>query len=732
MASAQPEDALDQIRKLSLQEFVNVSSHAPGWQDVCWMIAEWLDIDIESRAGFKRLHRNFSQVLAKFRELYTKHRNNDVLINALIALIRDIFADAVLRDRIYDDGWLPRIVSVLERRETRDVGFKCLVRFIMHRSSDICIEVCMNYFGDVCYALFDSPIASPAATDAIEVLANSLIGTMAVHKVSSMVAAFTRMNVEVERLLNLVLDRMQGCLANKPGSSICLSTCHELMVPICLSNLYPKLLFSSQRTLQCFTACLRSSWLNIRVLGMRALCDLCFEIAGPTNPFEFTHFLPPIPEEFPPEIMAAHVEYGTTEFYGQVNFESRVWFGELVDEHSDNLDLFNFGMAVANGILEVEHPIWPLPFEQKSAAQPFDTWIDVLPHAARVLRSRSEFDYADIVEIKYLMGAKQWKTASDRARKAAKRSPDVVFWYYAISMATDDDEALRAVKRGLQCPNISQHMRIALLYRASRTAWDLTLTKLTKGDPEDPSWDEGLAYLAVCQQNLKTAYEVYPPDTPGFDILINLLILSNILRQGPQLPPDLRPLKPILKKARLISQIDDGMRVRCGIGPKYNSTRMTKDVIVENLLTTSIDWNGFIQCTNSSTFAFSERDAKKTAATVEQIEDLLSGVQISSHPLPKRTTVKIVGASSHAIRLYQCSWCMSPSAALRKCSICGKAYYCNPQWYSLSPPEISSDLYTFLFSQKKHWKEHKKVCKSREISTDETSSRSSKDSTPKS
>ncbi|KZT40751.1 hypothetical protein SISSUDRAFT_1059966 [Sistotremastrum suecicum HHB10207 ss-3] len=674
------------IKQLSLRQLVDVCREPLGWHEACWMIASYLDIDTESRAGFKRIHENYSRVMAVFEQLYTENQENDIIINALIAQIRDMFADAVLRDRIYEDAWLPRIISVLRRPKTRDMALKCLVRLIMHRAEEICVEVCMSLFDEVCRALFDLPINSDAASDAIEILSNSLIGAMAALEASDIITEFEDMDIDVDRLLTLALDRMQGCLANKPDSSICLSTCHEIMLPIGLANLYPEVAAASPRTLQCLSACLRNSSLSIRVLGMRGLYDLCFDTAGPTNPFEFTHFLPPLVEGFPPEILEAYLAYGTTEFYGQVNLESRIWFGELVQEHTDNLNLFEYGMAIANGILEVEHPIWPLPFEQKSAKYPFNTWVDILPHAARVLRSRSELDNADILDIKFLMGAKRWQDAIDLARKAAKRSPDIVFWYYSMSMTNEDNEgALRAAQRGLQCPDISQHMRIALLYRTCRTAWDLTLATLTKGDPEESSWEEGLAYMAICHENLKTAAEVCPPDTPGFDILINLLILSHILRRGPDLSSDLRELKPLIKKARLISRIDDGMRERCGLSAKYNSTRMTKDVILEHLAAVSSDWNGFIQCTNLSTFAHTEREAKKKVPTVEQIADLLSGTQISStQTLSKRKTVKIMGSGSNAFRLYQCSWCMNPSAALRKCGVCGKARYCNPQWYLLT------------------------------------------------
>lgn len=112
-------------RKRSLKPVANVCTRANDWKESRRILSEYLHIgelnsssnasistsdvflysaDDESRISFEKVHERYSHVVPTMRKVYKENRKNDVVTAGVIGLVGDLFADATLRERLYEDG----------------------------------------------------------------------------------------------------------------------------------------------------------------------------------------------------------------------------------------------------------------------------------------------------------------------------------------------------------------------------------------------------------------------------------------------------------------------------------------------------------------------------------------------------------------------------------------------------------------------------------------------------
>ncbi|KZS98157.1 hypothetical protein SISNIDRAFT_462200 [Sistotremastrum niveocremeum HHB9708] len=637
-----------------------------------WIIEEYLDIETGSRVGFKKVHAKYTKVMKTLQKLYSKNLENDVVIAGVMLVLRDIFADAVLRDKIYAEGWLPKIAGVIERRDhCRTSALRAMLRILMHKSPEIA-ETRLSY------VLFESPLESEDTELIIKIMGNALTQTLAMSEARGvqLAATFNKLNVDLDKIRDLILDRIQACLSDKPYASKQASIRQELILIMALGHLSPDVALSTPRFIRCFVACLRTSSLHTRVLGMGALWQICVKKAGHPKHFEVTELFLALCHGFPPNLDALMESYGVQRCFGTISLESRIHFEALTREQADHLDFYKFGMAISGTILEVENSVFKSYFEPMCDEYPFATWPDALAHVAGVLRSRSEFDQADAVEIKYLMYSKRWDDAARLARSAARRSPKIGFWYYAMCIPNNTPECIRLAQTGLECPDLCPGMRYNLWYLASTRSWELALLNMLNTRSGEQAWKDGVAYLTICYDYLQRAVTESPPDSSGMVVLVNLLVLAHVLLHGPQLAPDLKESKVIIERACLIDDLDDFVRQKRG----PNGPRMMKDILLQHFVPATTEWAEFIQCAGLPKWAEAEWESNVEDPVVEDISQTLNNMKLHSVESDRqRKTSKMFANAERTeeIHLYQCSWCKNPSAALRKCSLCSIACYCD-------------------------------------------------------
>ncbi|KZT34082.1 hypothetical protein SISSUDRAFT_1053376 [Sistotremastrum suecicum HHB10207 ss-3] len=669
--------------KQAVKPVANACLRSEKWTEARRILKEYLHIDTGSHDGLKKINDQYSQIMPPLRKLYRENRRNYVVIAGVIGVLGEMCVDANLRDKIYEDEWLPRMVSLLEHKEGRDSALEALARLTAQRVAAISQDLALNHFEKLYSALLDSPVDSDQALKVIRIMGDVLMSAIDAMDPSTFAKSLTQTRVDPRRFLDFLMDRMQGTTLVASTASN-----EEIMLVSALAQLYADVVLSTPRHLQFFVACLRSSSLIVRSYGLRVLRAICCQEDGTYGLDDPQRIHDIRIRGAIQQSMGAETEYDHRlrtllgkrgkQYYDPRTLLS-VW--DIVKERTLDLDLFQFGIDISQAILETKQATFPFPFRRKSHLYPFETWTDVLPHSASLLRSSSEFDKADIIDIAYLTSLGKLKDAARLARIAAKRSPNVGFWYDVISESSSDpSESLRTCQKGLQCPNLSAMIRYNLLLRSSVHSWTLALNKLNHGRPDDVSWNQGFTYLAICHESLRSALSIGPLDAPGLIVVAELSILVNILIHGPDLSSDLSEIEPILEKARVLTDLNDCLWEEESISSSEDDCTMVKDIVLEHLQPASIKWKGFIQSTDHCVWAERERIAHhKTPCAEEEISGLVQSFQLPARPsFSQKTMSKLFSNIPHDIPLQSCSWCRNPGAALLKSAACEEElYFCD-------------------------------------------------------
>ncbi|KZT39858.1 hypothetical protein SISSUDRAFT_571681 [Sistotremastrum suecicum HHB10207 ss-3] len=122
------------------------------------LVQEYLQLDMESRSGMKRIHENYPEIMADMSRLYMENEENDYIVNEVIGLIGNMCLDAVLRNKIYRDGWLPRILALDRPRIGHHSPLPALQTFLMHPSPEIFEDLCTNVIPRLSRLLLDSSL----------------------------------------------------------------------------------------------------------------------------------------------------------------------------------------------------------------------------------------------------------------------------------------------------------------------------------------------------------------------------------------------------------------------------------------------------------------------------------------------------------------------------------------------------------------------------------------------
>lgn len=176
---------------------------------------------------------------------------------------------------------------------------------------------------------------------------------------------------------------------------------------------------------------------------------------------------------------------------------------------------------------------------------PFKMWTDALPLCAKALRtngSRSDLDTADILDIKFHILRQRIPDAIQHAKKAIDRNPNVAYYYYAIGLGANHEQALRAVKKGLKAKQTTPFVRQYSLWRAVEHAGDMGVSMLTSARTGEQDYIQGVAFLMSALEDAKSFVAEASPDTRHLHTILNWYIILTLAIRGPELSPDLREL----------------------------------------------------------------------------------------------------------------------------------------------------------------------------------------------
>ncbi|KAI0777370.1 hypothetical protein BD413DRAFT_609742 [Trametes elegans] len=292
--------------------------------------------------------------------------------------------------------------------------------------------------------------------------------------------------------------------------------------------------------------------------------------------------------------------------------------------------------AIAEGMFQAGGPRGRR--ENIDLGLPFTMWTDSLPHYARALRARgtpADLDMADVLDLKFYIIRSRIRDAISFGQRAIEGSPELAYAYYAISIGSDHQQGLRAVKNGLKCKNITPFVRNYLPWRAVEHAGDLGVCTLQ--DAKSEGWDnaEGIAFLI--QSSTGT-------------------ILLTIAIKGPELSEDLSALGPARCKLNTSTEVVNTV----GFTIKRTQMRLARELILDLYPRAVKEWGAFIRHFDELD---SRVDQKKSLSSSRADDDLAvwlenmkleDGADEHAHPHPHACSHPKFSLNN--VALYRCTW----------------------------------------------------------------------------
>ncbi|KLO05730.1 hypothetical protein SCHPADRAFT_714765 [Schizopora paradoxa] len=670
-------------------------SHAKKANVLCKL----LDIpDLSTRGGLKLIHNDFVTFHGRLASAFALYKNNDVIASTVITIYARMFPDKRLKDSLffYSDV-LSNILSLLDRKACQLVALQALCALSHNSSSRLCYELAKKAMR----TLLDILDKDPDDWRTTE-LVLAIIG----HCVSCIAGGVTRVSAavlkpfEVPRLLRTIV----ALLRNASVSSILFDNALNILVVLsfpCSSEIA-----AYTPAMNFMFACTRSPDLQTRGVALNGVLRL----VGTNSQTDDRYDLKPVDVQMPDHLVDALKEYGSEwegEHY-QMASAART-FLETINQVTQDQDLYAMGLKVADLILKTGLPVADGTIfsvdsrtgrlvDGRGLGLPFNRWLDSLPYCANALRAREEahvLDKADLLDLKYLIVKGRKHDARALVAKSLERNPKFPFFYYLRSLASESDQtdALRAAKKGLKCINFADHdddyIYHALLGRACHVAFYSGLQGLQLSQT-NAEWDEAIAFIVSAWKDATTFLKVAPPDARHMkDIVYEHLLLEMIMR-GCDIGIDFEELSECTAKLSLAEEFATYQ----GIPIPKTQIRLARETIITQMPAATKEWGDRV-------IAFAELNDFKSRNETREIkpeksEDVLTAwlenVHMDGDTTGLRTRMTHSRLHLNNVPLYQCSWCESTSAVLRKCSRCEKTRYCDAS------------------CQKRHWAVHRQFC----------------------
>ncbi|KAJ4496420.1 hypothetical protein C8R41DRAFT_826368 [Lentinula lateritia] len=682
------------------ESYVEEIGNAEGWNRTVDILCDYFNIpDLNSRSGLRRVHSNFDAIWRRLDGAYTKYERNERILIGIVGIYAKMCADAILRDKLFQRGFLSKIVRLLDSNYCRHLALRALSSVAHFGSSDLFIEISK---------------LTPALVGLLEEHSDDeniaeLIITIFSHSVVPVLVKLSdtqqdnQSDVALLKTLDMARVIKQVTLQiKKPFASKFLIE-HAARMLSLSADTCSEAMFANPSSVHFLVAGLRSTEWEYRTTCLNGVLRL-FRMKAETDTrnLDLRTFFQHARKRLPDHLMDILGDYGLLRSETIIMKTTESQFQRAIMSVLQDRDLHKLGLILADLIVQTEFSIPDGAFEEEDprtgkrqkatfdTGLPFETFREALPQCARVFRQRAtpgELDKADILDIKYSIMRANIRAAAEIGSKGLLRNPNMAYFQYAQSLLADSAVVLRAAKKGLKCKQTSPFIRFQLLQRAVENAGQLGLQTLEQASSaEDPKWEEGVAFFMSAWTDSNTFLAEAPPDNRHMRNVLYWNILLAIIIRGPELNPNLEEIKSSLKK---LSESDDFTRAFSQPIPN-TQLRLAQAAIVEQYSAAVSEWEEVILRLNNS----SEKQPEVSPDSEKVQNDLnnfLNDLQLDDESPAKRLAAH-PKVNLNSVLLYQCSWCKNPSAMLKKCSGCSQTRYCDAS------------------CQKLHWTEHKKRC----------------------
>ncbi|TBU57428.1 hypothetical protein BD310DRAFT_821584 [Dichomitus squalens] len=693
--------------------------NAATWSIIVDDLCNYLELpDIGTRSGLKKVHANFNDIYRKLDSAYVgaQRRGNEKLMGGIVGIWAKMCADAILRDKLFDEGLLSKIMPLLEYDSTRHMALNALSVVTHHGGELARREIARK--NPVLVRLIQ---AHPDDAKVIELATVTMAhATSAVLAVEDSPDKGLVKEIQVRSVLKTTVENVR-----KPIASHYMID-HALSLLTSATQHCPQDCKAVPQMLTLLVSCLRSTNLTARCTALGGLFRLTAEESEPDRQnFDPHKMIAAVQRRFPGNLSDLMMDYGPERCDTTLTLRSTADYQRAMMRCAQDKDLYALGrtlamliqrteFAIAEGMFQADGPRGQP--ETIDVGLPFTMWTDALPHCARALRARggpADLDAADVLDLKFYIIRGRIPDTIAHGQRAVDRNPELAYAYYAIAMGADHEQGLRAVKKGLKCKNVTPFVRNYMLWRAVEHAGDLGVSVLQDAKAGGSSHAEGVAFLVSAWEDAKTFTAEAPPDNRHMKTILNWYILLTIAIRGPELSEDLRELDAAKRKLDISTQF----MTHLGLAINNTQMRLARQLVLKLYPKAVEEWGAWVKHFDKLE---TRRDRHQSISSTQADDDLAAwldniklddGSDDSAHA--HRCTHPTI--STNNVALYRCSWCGNPSAVLRKCGGCGQTRCVI--YYMGSIPMVCSRLFSDRYCdgqcQKKHWSEHKVECKAK-------------------
>ncbi|CAA7268445.1 unnamed protein product [Cyclocybe aegerita] len=692
-STARPRSDVDVVRTPDID-------NSEGWNAVVNVLCDFFQLpDLTTRSGLKKVHASFNAIYTRLDKGYEQNIGNDRIRGGIVGIFARMCVDSLLRNKLFDKGILNKIIPLLHIDETRHLALRSLSTITHHGGSTARIEIA-RHANVLTKLIRDLPDDEKVAELGVSTLAHSV--SAVVEGVSKPANPRVLQAVDMVDVLKTIIEAVKRLYRNPRSiyehaiELVAMSSMHASSA----LKVYPSainFLVAGFRSKDWVTRCTCMGGL-IRLFRLEAENDQRF-----LDPMRFMNA---IQRGVPDHLSDILIDYGHSRSEIFLTLSCTNEFQSAMMACMQTHDLYALGLRQAPLILKTEFSVADGMFEVEDPRMgkrsiddfglPFKMWSDSLPHAARAIRQKKkpeEQDYADILDIKYMIMRQRIPDAVALAKKGLLRNPEQAYFHYAITLAADNVQGLRAAKKGLKCKQITPFVKYQMMQRAVEHAGDMGV-KVLQEMPEagEQKWEEGIAFLMSALEDAKAYVDGAPPDNRHMKNVGYWFILLTLLVKE-DLSPDLRELKDALQKLKIADQFSEFM----GVPPSKTNLRLAQQAAIKHYPLGVKEFSRIYEGLDK----IKAKDAPEISN--EKLEDDLAAwledMRLEDGTLEERTRCGGFGhgetkVNFDKVTMYRCSWCGNPSAVLRKCSGCAKTRYCDSG------------------CQKMHWPDHKKACKS--------------------
>ncbi|KAF7318261.1 Bin3-type SAM domain-containing protein [Mycena chlorophos] len=670
-----------------------------GWGPVVNLLCKHFNIpDLSRSSGLKKIHANFDTIYRKLEKAYRRNAADERIKGGIVGIYARMCTDVLLRNKLFKKGFISQLIPLIEIPSCRNLALQSLTTITHHGGLEVRMELAKTTTRPLLQVIKDFPDDRNAVRLAIITIS---------HCLSACLTDGTEKNPHIAEslpLLEAVAALTDALRQPNPGYELVQHAIEFLAV----SSQHCKL---PQSTINLLVAGLRCKDWVFRATCLGGLVRMHAQGAQDDQRSMDPNAVMRCGSQTPPsrlhDIMR---EYGMEKCETRITLKTSMDYQKAMTDVVRDYDMYGLGKKLAEIILRTEFSIADGYFQFENPATgaretgtdiglPFNRWIDALPLCAKAIRTKrvpAEADMADILDMKSLVMRQRVGDAVKIANIAIKRNPDFAYAYYIVTLSADRVAGLMAAKKGMKCTQMTPFVRFQMMQRAVEMAGDYGIQILHGSASEgDEKWAEGVAFLVSALEDSKSYMAQAPPDNRHHKNVLYWNILLRIAMEE-HISGDLHEIEGSLRKLKTAEEFSKWM----GVVPPKTQLRNTQQTVVKLLPAALDEWIGFISTVRTENEALETPNAEKIeqdlAAWMEHMDiDGGSGGDIhANHHHGHGKSTFALPFSSKLAELYRCSWCGNPSAALRKCSGCGKTRYCDGA------------------CQKQHWKkEHKQQCK---------------------